>query len=373
VAARTVLVNLQICRALAAVIVVIGHSLHDADTIAARAGIDALQSQFNWGFGVDVFFVISGFIMVHVSASDFATPGAPWRFFSRRLIRIVPLYWALTTVLFVGSFIAPHLLNVPLGGLAHAVKSYLFIPDWRPDMSAVRPVMALGWTLNYEMLFYVLFAISMVLPLRAAIPILTLIFIDGVLAKTAFNIEQTQLSFWLDSLILEFLFGVYLALIYRAGWRLPALAAVALAALGVACLTTGIIEAVGLDTDIHILRFGAPAAMLVAAATLAPTLPDSVLTRFGVRLGDASYALYLIHPFIIRPLREIWLRIAGPEWPLVGYSALCTIGAIVAAFALHIFLERPMTRALQKWFLQRPSVFSASRRANRDNATAPVA
>jgi peptidoglycan/LPS O-acetylase OafA/YrhL len=341
---KGVISNLQVCRALAALIVVIGHSLHDLDTVAARAGLEPVRSAINWGAGIDIFFVVSGFIMIHVAGQDFAKPGAPRRFLVKRVARVAPLYWLVTTALIVGSLAAPSLLNVPIGGARHILTSYLFIPDWRPDMSLVRPVMALGWTLNYEMLFYVVFGCAMVLPLRLAVPAMTALFVGGALAKSAFDIQQTQLAFWTDPLVLEFLFGVYLGLAHRAGWRLSAPAAIALGAAGLTLVTTALPEAIGVSIPENFLRYGLPAAMLVGAAALGPQAPAIGPVRFAVALGDASYALYLSHPFVIRPLREIWLKIGGAELPLVAFSVVCALAAVAVAFALHVYLEKPIAR-----------------------------
>jgi exopolysaccharide production protein ExoZ len=344
---QNVLPNLQICRGLAALLVVVGHSLHDLDSIAAREGLEPLRTSVIWGCGIDIFFVISGFIMVHVAASDFAVPGAPWRFMTKRIARIAPLYWLVTTTLILGALVAPGLLNVPIGGARHIISSYLFIPDWRPDMSVVRPVMALGWTLNYEMLFYVFFAGSMFMPFNRAIALLTALFVGGVAARAFFRIEQTQLAFWMDPLILEFLFGAYVGIAYRAGWRLNAPAALALGALGFVLVTTNLPEALGLNVDAQFIRYGVPAAMLIAAATMGPSPPDKLPVGFGVALGDASYALYLSHPFVIRPLREIWLKAGGAALPLWAFSVVCAILAVLVAFALHQYLELPIARGLR--------------------------
>jgi peptidoglycan/LPS O-acetylase OafA/YrhL len=345
--AASVIPNLQMCRGLAALLVVVGHSLHDLDSIAARAGLEPLRSSVNWGCGIDIFFVISGFIMVYVAAADFATPGAPWRFMAKRVARIAPLYWLLTTFLILGALAAPSLLNVPIGGARHILASYLFIPDWRPDMSTVRPVMALGWTLNYEMLFYVFFACSMVLPFNRAVAVLTAIFVAAVIAGDMFRFEQTQLAFWTDSRILEFLFGVYVGIAYRAGWRLSAPAALALGAIGLVLIATDLPEALGVSVDVPLLRFGVPAVIVIAAATMGPSVPDTIPSRFAVALGDASYALYLSHPFVIRPLREIWLRWGAAALPLAAFSVVCVCLAVLVAFALHRYLELPIARALR--------------------------
>ena len=158
--------GIQALRAIAALLVVFGHAAHEAEAIAARVGVPAIDPSFlYWGSGVDIFFVISGFIMVHTSAELFGRPGA-WRIFlGRRIARIVPLYWLLTSLLLIGSLFVPQLLNVPIGDWQHILASYLFIPSLRGG-SEIRPVMALGWTLNFEMFFYLLFAGAMFLPLR---------------------------------------------------------------------------------------------------------------------------------------------------------------------------------------------------------------
>jgi peptidoglycan/LPS O-acetylase OafA/YrhL len=343
---KRVVANLQVCRALAALFVVYGHSLHDLETISTRAGFDPLGAGVNWGAGVDIFFVISGFIMVHVAGREFGAPGAPLRFFIRRLARIVPMYWLLTTVLILGAFVAPEMLNVPIGGLAHILKSYFFIPDWRPDMSAVRPVMALGWTLNYEMFFYVVFAFAMLAPLRAGIAAMSVFFVALAIIGSTLSIHQTQLAFWTDPISLEFLFGVYVALAYRAGWRLKAPVAITFAGVALLLIGANLPERLGLALDIHALRFGLPAALLIAAAALGPEMPDSAAKRFMVALGDASYALYLCHPFFIRPLREVWLEIGGAHAPLFLFSLTCMIGATAIAFALHYGVEGRIARAL---------------------------
>src|SRR5919199_3823803 len=88
----------QILRALAALGVLAAHTLHELQVFGARAGVAYDQrALFPWDAGVDVFFVISGFIMVHISRDAFGRPGAPWRFLARRIVRIVPPYWFFTT------------------------------------------------------------------------------------------------------------------------------------------------------------------------------------------------------------------------------------------------------------------------------------
>lgn len=350
--AAPLLDNLQVCRAFAAITVVVGHALHDAGVVAARRGVEGPGFRIDWTFGVDVFFVISGFIMVYVSGRDFTRPGAAWHFLGRRLIRIVPLYWALTTIMLAVGLLLPQLLAIPVGSFQYVVSSYLFIPEWRvgAPVPEIRPLLALGWTLNYEMLFYVALAGVMFLPVRRAIAVLTLVFAVAVTGRFAFDIQQTQLMFWSDPIILEFLMGCYLALARRAGWRLSTPAALLLAAAGMA----GLLANFGSAAELRPIMVGLPALMLVAAAALGPTLPRLAPTRFAILLGDASYALYLSHPLVIRTLREIWLKLADPAWPLWLYALLCVVVASLAAIPIYLLFERPITRLLQGKVRGRP-------------------
>ena len=162
------LVLVQVLRAAAALSVAMLHAQHDAATLAERTGqVFAPIAAFPWEAGVDVFFVISGFIMVHASTRLFGAEGGARAFLARRIARIVPIYWAVTTLYLAVALAVPDLLNRELLGWPLVVASYLFIPMARPD-GLVQPLYGLGWTLNYEMFFYALFAVAVRWP-RAGI------------------------------------------------------------------------------------------------------------------------------------------------------------------------------------------------------------
>lgn len=343
------ILSIQILRALAACLVVFGHSLHDAEHIAARIAQAPLDIAFlDWGFGVDIFFVISGFIMISTTAETFGRPDAARLFFQRRLIRIAPLYWLLTAGLIFVSFIAPNLLNVTVENFRSILTSYFFIPDVRGN-GEVRPILALGWTLNYEMFFYAVFACCLMLPLRRGVLWLTTLFLLFSLLGAITTFSSTALIFWTDSIILEFLFGVFIALACRAGAQLPASAALALFGLGAAlAVVLGPLSGF-YQTLPHVLRAGVPATMIVAAAAFAPRLSATWIVAPLVALGDASYSLYLTHPFVVRPLRNVWMTLQGGMLPLGFYVLLCCSVAIIAALLVYRLIEKPMTGALQHW------------------------
>ena len=152
------LILVQVLRGLAALAIAALHAQADARALAEARGLGFTPLlHLPWAAGVDVFFVISGLIMVHASRGLFAREGARGTFLKRRLARIVPLYWAVTLLYLAVALTTPALLNSALLDPAPILASFLFIPFTRPD-GAVQPLYSLGWTLNFEMLFYVLFA-----------------------------------------------------------------------------------------------------------------------------------------------------------------------------------------------------------------------
>jgi peptidoglycan/LPS O-acetylase OafA/YrhL len=244
--------------------------------------------------------------------------------------------------------LAPLLLNSEYLAPRFVIASFLFIPAARPD-GLVQPLYSLGWTLNYEMFFYALFAIAIAFPRRLSVPALIATLILLVLFGSAFAPLPQPLAFWSDPIILEFTFGMALGWASAEGFFLNLPARLAFALAGLALMAVDLTELLALPRP---LAYGLPAAFLAASAALASPerrSAENVLIRWGVVLGDASYALYLLHPFIIRALREVATRTAiaaliGP-WGFVMLSIVC---AAAAAICVNRVFERPITRAARR-------------------------
>src|SRR5215216_4637338 len=277
------------------------HAQHDAAVLAERAGgLFAPIEAFPWEAGVDAFFVISGFIMVHASARMFGAPDGGRIFLARRIARIVPIYWAVTTLYLAIALALPHVLNAELLGWPYVLASYLFVPVTRPN-GLVQPVYGLGWTLNYEMFFYALFALAVGRSRRAAVVGLGAVLAGLVVIGRVFGPLPQPLQFWTDPIILEFVYGMTLGLLFAEGVRLGPVARTVLAIAAIVVLTAVATRYVMFATPYRALVYGVPAAMLIAAVAFGRE--DRARGRFagtGAAIGDASYALYLIHPFVIR-------------------------------------------------------------------------
>ncbi len=324
--------GIQALRALAAAAVAF---LHVADEAGALTGTPG-QSPYRWidavplEAGVDLFFVISGFVMVWASWESFGQARAVLPFVGRRLLRIVPLYWLLSAATVAVALAAPGAVSDGLrDGWGYVAASFGFLP-WRRADGFVQPVLRLGWTLEYEMLFYALVACALPLPRRIALAGLLAALVVLVAAGQGVAFTAVPLAFWTDPIVAEFALGVAIAILARRGWQAGWIGpAVLLASLILAALAPN-------ETARALVR-GVPAALLVFCALSWNTLP-----RWLVLLGDASYALYLVHPFPMRVLRVLTMRLHLVSVPL--YLAATMAACLLFAVALHWLVEQPVLR-----------------------------
>lgn len=337
------ILGIQALRGLAALAIATLHIGQAAGGFVGTPGVApyAWMRRAPWEAGVDVFFVISGFVIVYASASLFGRAGNIGTFLSRRIARIVPLYWLVTTLLIGVAILGMVSLNSPLGdGTGYVVASYLFIPWVRPD-GDVLPVYRPGWTLEYEMLFYLIVALCLCFRWRLATVLIAAAIAVLAGLGALLGIRQPQLAYWTDPIILEFAYGVLIAACLLAGVRIPT-------ALRLALLIVGLV-AIAADArayGVHrAFSFGPAAACIVAAAALGPERRlHPRLAAVCVLLGDMSYALYLTHLFPMRALREIWERLHPTGWAIAAYIVTSLVAAAILATFVNAWFEKPATR-----------------------------
>ncbi len=338
--------NIQILRGVAAVMVLV---YHIGNEFTDRCFPGHFPDVGMGSAGVDIFFVVSGFIMVHSTAAAFGAPGASALFLARRLVRLVPLYWLVTTV-FALALVRQAGPIGPTGETWRwiaASYAFLFYPHGaeRGDF----PLYAQGWTLNFEMLFYAGFAA--VLPFRRGPALWTLGLGLTALALVGLSVTLPwPLDRWADTNIVEFVFGLGLAAVHARGTRASLPAAIAMAAAGFAgfALTIG-----SVDDWLPYRGFvwGPPACAVVAAAALYRPRRAGAVRAALEGLGDASYALYLVHFAFFVGLGEALGRVIPvASLPPALYGGLCFFGAIALSVVVHRSIERPATRGLDRAF-----------------------
>jgi peptidoglycan/LPS O-acetylase OafA/YrhL len=276
--------------------------------------------------------------MFLTSADQFGRQGASRDFLTRRLIRIVPIYWLFTSLTVVA--VAAGLMKLANLDPGHVVASYAFFPWPRPGDGNLNPVLGLGWTLNYEMLFYVLFSLALMLPKRIGVVALVGALVGLALLHPLVPKWMFALYFWSEPIVLEFLVGMGIAALYRRGVRISPWIGVPLAIAMIFIPPSG--------ADVRFLSWGLPAAVIVACAVLTPDLPSSRVQRLLSLLGGASYALYLSHPFTVNvigiAMRKIGLSAALP------YIAIAALASVAASVVVHLLIEKPASRLLRRQF-----------------------
>jgi exopolysaccharide production protein ExoZ len=342
------LASIQILRALAAISVTVTHVQVD---LVAQLGLPHALPDLEVGTaGVDVFFIISGFIMVYSSELLYGQPSGPSMFFARRILRIVPLYWICTTLYILIPKLVPE-LERSIYSPSLIIASYLFFPYPRPE--GMFPVAGQGWTLNYEMLFYVIFSLAIFCPRRVAVALAAIVLATAVGVGQFLGPLPQPFEFWADPLVLEFGLGMAVGLAYVEGVRLPVWPRLMLILAGLALIY--LFATPPAPTAWHrALGWGVPAAMIVVGASFGRLNWETRAAALLVMIGDASYALYLFHPFSIRAFRELalrsWVDPASQPWL---YLVLALMTATAMALAIHYAVEKPITRTLRKAFLPR--------------------
>jgi len=340
------LMNLNTLRAFAALCVVYYHITSDAGlNLAVNIGTR----------GVDVFFVISGFIITYASSKS------PDQFFVRRLIRIVPFYWAATAVVFALAVVAPTLFHTTRADFVQLLCSLFFIPR-ETEYAGMFPTLILGWSLNYEMYFYALFSLSLLID-KVRAPIICSGLITVILvAITLAGSDNASLNFYARPLVFEFVFGI--VAFYLLGWiethraRMPArrsgLVLIALVMI-TACIALGVGEyghGFGLPREISA---GIPAFFLVVGTLIVEVVYGvSIRSRVLYLIGESSYILYLIHPYVVYGVLRTLFRHAS-DFGAVATTALIVALLVVAtlvAVALHLLFEKPVMEWLRRRLLR---------------------
>jgi exopolysaccharide production protein ExoZ len=326
----------QALRAMAALSIAVLHVLNDAISLDPSGQVARWHAALPWAAGVDLFFVISGFVMVYASTKLFGHRGSPGQFMARRLIRIVPLYWAATTLFLLIAMAAPSTVSEGAGSMTDIAMSYAFLPARRPGGS-IQPIYSLGWTLNYEMFFYAVFAACIWQPRRRAIALVSLLLGAAIALHRLVPEHAAALVFWTDPIVAEFLFGMAIAVIASANVTLSTPVRVGLVTGALALLTAGDLSDIRNSEPI---TTGIPMAMLLAGTALGRQVR---MPRALTLLGDASYALYLVHPFAMRPVGLLWhhLYLSGPI-AATAYAGVALLLSIAGSICVYLWFERPV-------------------------------
>ena len=334
-------VNIQYLRAIAALMVVLQHS--QAVHHPAGAGVFG-------ELGVDIFFAISGFVIFATTLRNFSFR----EYLLKRFIRIIPMYWALTFLMAALILGAPALFSSTVFTFDHFIRSLLFIPTYTPSRAnEITPLLPPGWTLNYEMFFYVSLGLLLVLFRNRSLLLVALTALFGSLVVTGFFLK-TNVAIavtYTSWRLFEFLAGVFAAylLLYWPRFSVRPVVAWTLMAGGWALLVHfGFFEG-----NVALLITGVFAVVFAAAALDRAGASGSY--PFFKLLGDASYSIYLIHIFVLGALKQLLLRFATVSDSLIQTVIFISAVTVLSAFVgvlIHLYFEVPILGFLRRSLLK---------------------
>ena len=298
--------------------------------------------------GVDIFFVISGFVMIY-SGHKLSRLSNGWKTFAeRRIIRIVPIYWLLTTLKICMMVLASGLALHAKLSVWTAAASYLFLPARNLD-GKIEPLLAVGWTLNFEMLFYLIFTIA--LYLRTNIYRFVGIVLGLLCVASLFRHSASPATFYFNAIVLEFFFGMLIARYCVRGIYIPEKIAFCLFGCGFFLLLLPSFE----SPLPKVLISGIPAAMMIWSAASLERF-HTYIPRAVLYLGEASYSIYLVHPFIC-PLPPLLMSRAHIHLPILAVAISALLG-LVTGCLVHEFIEVPISSKLNDMLRARTYVLA---------------
>ena len=334
------MIALELVRGIAALLVVFDHSLLTSIGKMGSLSINVSLAGNLGALGVYVFFVISGMVMVESHGADFGR-SHPWRdFMAKRITRIVPLYWVCTLIYF-----AKESLTGNPRGFTNLLLSLFFIPHQETGDLYGRPVLGLGWTLEYEMAFYLLFAVALMFSKRVGISLIAGIILASVLAE-AYGLlgRQNPAAFLAKPIILMFPCGIAIGL-WRQSSRMrlgltdqrSILFAMVLIFLGI------IFAAQGTENEAAV-PLALTAATIVAGCSLEVDKRSSAwLLKIVLAFGGSTYAIYLTHAFIIGPAARIFFKSGLSAYPYIFAFSLLPLTAILGHL-VYKYVERPLIK-----------------------------
>jgi len=326
--------SLQVVRALAAMMVVVFHM--NVHTLPDTFGVRPLWTGLNMGYaGVEIFFVLSGFIMFFRHRSDFGEPQRVKSYLYARFGRIFPVFWIVMFGVLALRYVA---YQSPLE-LQSILISALLLPIFEQHVLGVQ------WTLSFEMLFYLVFCLA-ILNTRLGILIMALWF--GICITFAGREEaRDALGFFFSPYNILFLFGIISAMIWR---KIESLALPFLlvgTALFFAVGLSEVLEFIDYNRALRTILYGLAAVAIICGTVSLESQNKIRPPSFLVFFGNASYAIYLVHITAMSAASLIIKKLGLTDLPVLSLAIFAFMSALFIGSFVHILVEKPIMSFLR--------------------------
>ena len=296
---------------------------------------------FGFGiWGVDIFFVISGFIMMYVTENNEKF------FLLKRIFRIVPLYWILTLGVFALAIFVPDVLNNTTANIVHLIKSLFFIP-FDKNGTGHFPILFLGWTLNFEVIFYFLFSLSLVFFKENRMIACSIFIIIFLVFNKIFSEKNFIFETYANDIFIEFIFGMILFTIWKKYKnKISTNLSNHFICLAILLVSIFILNYYNFSRSVS---YGLPSLILTVYFLF--FLNHLKFPKILVSLGDASYCIYLLHPYVIQFFYKI-LEIN--EYDIIielVFTLIISVIVFIVSLLIYKFIEFPINGSLRKKFI----------------------
>lgn len=335
--------SIQYLRGIAALMVVLHHTTAQIVVYKNAIGLPTIGVS-----GVDIFFIISGFVIWYTTANKKINMQL---FLEKRIIRVVPLYWLMTLTIVIAGTALPNLFSKTKFGISEIISSLMFIPHYSLGFQGkIWPILVPGWTLNYEMAFYAVFGLLLFFSTKKRSLILLVTFCSLIIIGYFIKTENAIILTYTNNLLIEFVIGVYIAKLFLSNTLKikSALIPFLLLTCGICGLLATNIFSFG--ENLRGIYYGIPAALIVISCLMIEQ--QGLISKFKLLhlLGDASYSIYLAHTYSLTIIRIFWQKMIHIEPTLLqmfGFIVVSIVISSCAGIAIHLVVEKPLTRYLR--------------------------
>ncbi|WP_173270847.1 acyltransferase family protein [Thiosulfatimonas sediminis] len=316
--------SIQLLRGVASLLVLIVHAFYKEEVYG-----EGQLGRFLYGnIGVDIFFIISGFVMLYTLNSNKSAS----QFLIKRAIRILPVYWATLSIVIVVYLLFPSMVN---GGRESSVVGSIFLI----------PMDALflnqnAWTLTFEFIFYFVFATVFIFNGQFRVWGVVVILIALVIIGQIYTFDLALLRALTSSLLIEFLYGFVLYAFFMKFNDAQKIALILILFLAVFLL-----QFVEVPSEYRMISLGIPALFICTIVVYLEKYIARFFWRISDFFGDISYSLYLVHPMTLFASAVV-LSYLGISDPFIFLLALL-ITSIFAGWFTFTYIEQPLTKKLQ--------------------------
>ncbi|MEX0599504.1 MAG: acyltransferase, partial [Rhodothermales bacterium] len=336
---RRKLESIQVLRGLAALMVVLVH----IGVTEARYGANGyrwLDGFVTGNAGVDIFFVISGFIMIYTSSHRAGSVAESGRFLVKRVVRIYPTYWVYFFLVLAAWLIVPQWVNSSATQESNLLASFLLYP------AEGYPLLLVAWTLEFEMVFYLLFTGALLVRERYVLPCILAVMVGLIAAGQIVRPESDAATVLMSPILSEFAVGcvlgyMHLRRTWKGGWFLAAAGALLLLLeiFGISWVSLAGLAGSPFDRS---LSYGLAAILLVHGLVSVERESTIRFPRLALSIGMSSYSLYLSHVLVLSALGRIWQALGLDVLPNLVFVSLLLVAAVLWGLISFRWIEKPL-------------------------------